>query len=608
LKKNSWIIALLVALSITAFLFTGCVSPLKVEEDTETYEEYPLDKGYNAWAGQVYQKGWAIGGIKFQGKGDAIVIAKDLGYDIEMFQKATKLKIEMPDASYPRSGVDIIWGGEDESGDSTKGGGMWNQQPIAGGSGDIDTTFAKKDGNVLIIDLTKALKNYSAYTKAAKLKIVMQVNAPSYGDVEGLVQKAYLMIPNTPPPFVSVTKLELAETSKSMLWTNELELVAKITGENGKDATNQQITWAIKKWEPDGGTGIGLPSLNLEDPKNNSADPAIYATSSLAKYNAAKDKLFRNVRWQQEEYLVDPNVWPNERGLKDIIGTIIVPAEQSGKITVQAFIKGGVEKDGKSYDFPTKTENGVMKSGDGMELEIFVKDPVTFVYKIGGNPYGTVRYGAVDNGGVSGGTMDIITKDTDGNDLATVPVINSKPDGSAFPNGYTGYEILYSPTGGQYANSAHYVEVTFPTGKSLKDYSKFTCHYVSENCNLAGKSVRLKAMIKKPGRTYNPGPYIATISYDSSVPDGGNLDLEFTLWKDNANQADGTTNAGIYNKGVGADLSSASTDSTNAGRYVDKDADGNDVNIKNANKIYFWILPWGGVGTKFTISEMNFVP
>jgi len=160
LKKNSWIAALLLALSLTAFLFTGCVNPLKVEEDTETYEEYPLDKGYNAWAGQVYQKGWATGGIKFQGKGDAIVIAKDLGYDIEMFQKATKLKIEMPDASYPRSGVDIIWGGEDESGDSTKGGGMWNQQPIAGGSGDVDATFAKKDGNVLIIDLTKALKNY----------------------------------------------------------------------------------------------------------------------------------------------------------------------------------------------------------------------------------------------------------------------------------------------------------------------------------------------------------------------------------------------------------------------------------------------------------------
>jgi len=73
------------------------VNPLVVEEDTDTYEEYVLDKGYNAWAGQVYQSGWAIGGIVFQGKGDALTVAKDLGYDIEAFQKARYLEIEMPE-------------------------------------------------------------------------------------------------------------------------------------------------------------------------------------------------------------------------------------------------------------------------------------------------------------------------------------------------------------------------------------------------------------------------------------------------------------------------------------------------------------------------------
>jgi hypothetical protein len=575
LKKNSWIVALLIALSITAFLFTGCVKPLDVEEDTETYEEYPLDKGYNAWAGQVYQKGWAIGGIKFQGKGDAIVIAKDLGYDIDMFQRATKLKIEMPDASYPRSGVDIIWGGEDENGDSTKGGGMWNQQPIAGGSGDIDTTFAKKDGNVLIIDLRKALKNYSAYTKAAKLKIVMQVNAPSYGDVEGLVQKAFLMIPNTPPPFASVTKLELKK--KDMLWTNELPLDEKITP---SDATEQKVIWAIKGF------------------RDNTTDTLISYDGSEDSLKALKTKVW----WAQEEYTIDNTVWPNKKGLRDVVGTIYIPGEEAGTVYIQAFIKNAVEKDGKLYDFPTKTKNGVLASGNGQQLTIDVKDPQTFAYKINGTAYGTVRYGAVDNGGVSGGTMDIITKDK-----TPIPVTPAKPpEGAA--TGYTGYEILYSPTGGQYGNSAHYVEIRFPINKTLNDYKHIKLHYTSENCDLTGKSVRIKAMTKKPGRTYNPGPYIATTSFSegsfASGSSGKDTDITFELYKDHARHADGETKEGIFNKGQDADLSSASTDSENAGRYEDDDG----KNIKSANVIYFWVLPWGGVGSKFTISDIEFNP
>jgi hypothetical protein len=567
LKKNSWIIALLLAFALAAFIIVGCVPAIEVEEDNEVYEEYPLDKGYNAWAGQVYQKGWATGGIKFQGKGDAIVIAKDLGYDIEMFQKATKLKIEMPDASYPRSGVDIIWGGEDENGDSGKAGGMWNQQPIAGGSGDIDTTFAKKDGNVLIIDLTKALKNYSAYTKAAKLKIVMQVNAPSYGDVEGLVKKAYLMIPATPPPFVSVEDLALEK--KEMLWTNELELVGKITPDN---ATNQQVTWAIRSFTPTGGSTINASNSAIKD----------------------------NVWWVQEEYIKDDTVWPNIKAFRDVIGTIYIPAEKSGVIEIQAIIKNGVEDDGKPYDYPTKLKNGVIASGDGAKLTINVKDPQTFAYKLNGVAYGTVRYGAVDNGGVSGGTMDIITKDK-----TPIAVTPAKP-GEGNATGYTSYEILYSPKGGQYGNSAHYIEITFPSG-NLNSYKKLKCHYTSENCDLTGKSVRMKAMTTKPDRTYNPGPYVATISFSegsfAAGSNGKDTDLTFEFYKDNAVNADGQTREGIYAKGKGADLSDSRTDAVNAGRFVDK----NDKDVRTAPKIYIWFLPWGDVGTKFTISDIEFL-
>jgi len=247
------------------------------------------------------------------------------------------------------------------------------------------------------------------------------------------------------------------------------------------------------------------------------------------------------------------------------------------------------DKDGTPFDFPT--------SGKGLQLEITVKDPETFAYKLNNVAYGTVRYGAVDNGGVSGGTMDIITKDK-----TPIPV-TSAVAGEGAATGYTGYEILYSPTGGQYGNSAHYVEIIFPAG-SLKNYSKFTCHYTSDNCDLTGKSVRLKAMTKKPGRTYNPGPYIATTSFDSSIANGKEVDISFDLFKDNAVDADGQTRNGIYGKGKGADLSNAATDADNAGRFIDDDG----INVKDATKIYIWILPWGDVGTKFTISDINFVP
>ena len=564
LKKNSWIAALLLALSLTAFLFTGCVNPLKVEEDTETYEEYPLDKGYNAWAGQVYQKGWAIGGIKFQGKGDAIVIAKDLGYDIDMFQRATKLKIEMPDASYPRSGVDIIWGGEDENGDSGKGGGMWNQQPIAGGSGDVDATFAKKDGNVLIIDLTKALKNYSSYTKAAKLKIVIQVNAPSYGDVEGLVQKAFLMIPNTPPPFKPIKGLTLAKNS--MYWTNDFVLDPKFDPE---DATEQKIIWAIKSFRGSDGVLKSIPNLNLSDPKNDNPNDT---TSSLYKYNAAKKELLSKVMWKQEEYLVDDTVWPNQRALRDVLGTIVVPetsgALSIGSVTVVALVKGGIEKDGKSADY-------------SKELTFNIQDPPLFYYKIGGVEYSTNIYGAVDNGGVSGGSMELDAAGTDGKRRS--------------------YTATYSPKGGQYGNSAHYVEINFPSGKNLNSYKEFTFHYASENCNLTGKSIRLKAMTSKPPRTYNPGPYVATTSFPGNS-DFKEADVTLEFYKDNALNADGREQGGIFGQGQGADLTKITTDE-NASRFV-----ANDIDVRTAQKIYIWILPWGDVGTKFTISDINFVP
>jgi hypothetical protein len=587
LKKNSWIIALLVALSLTAFFIIGCVSPLAVEEDTETYEEYPLDKGWNAWAGQVYQKGWAIGGIKFQGKGDKLETAKDLGYDIEMFQKATKLKIEMPDASYPRSGVDIIWGGEDASGDSTKGGGMWNQQPIAGGSGDIDTTFAKKDGNILIIDLTKALKNYSAYTKAAKLKIVMQVNAPSYGDVEGLVQKAYLMIPNTPPKFVGIVKNGVTLKEKTMYYTSPgFELAANIKGEEGKDATNQTVIWQLQGWSAIKDAVVpqlALTEIDLTDPANDALPGTPeYEASSLGQYEAAQKALFEKVRWLQEKYVIDDTLDPPKIGLKNVLNTLITPGQELSMGTV--FLKATIKEAQKSGDTYKDYET---------ILTLNIDKPLPFKYKFFANDgttpltpaeNQTIYYGAVDNGGVSGGKLEGVKK-------------------AATDTFYIGYKITL---GGGYGNSHHYVEIDLSGmgagNDKFSNYDSIKAKYEAGDgdSNLVGKTVRLRASKTVPERSYWVGPFLSSVKYAASDGDGKKANLKFNLFKDDGD---------VYKDN--ADTPSVGGNMPNPQRYNGRDVEFGD-DIKNASKLYIWIVPWsngssGGKATTFTITDIEFI-
>jgi len=185
-KKNSWIVALLLALTVTA-LFTGCIDALVEEEGGITYTEVELGD-FNVWGGQGYQRGWAVAGMKFLGVGDKAEVTKDLGYNNEDFAKATKLVIEMTDATHPNGNLDLIWGGADENGDSI--GLDWVQ------IGDIART---KDGTTLTIDLTK-MKDYAKYRDPtiAKRKIVLQAGAEAAG--LPFIVSAKLMIPDVEEP------------------------------------------------------------------------------------------------------------------------------------------------------------------------------------------------------------------------------------------------------------------------------------------------------------------------------------------------------------------------------------------------------------------------
>jgi len=186
-KKNSWIVALLLALSLSVF-FAGCIDVVS-EEDTETYTEVELGD-FNIGGGQTYQKGWAVGGILWN-EGPASG-AKDLGYLNEDFAGARYIVLKLTNHdgySTPKGTVSLIWGAEvgDDEGATF---GRWNQQAAS-------AAMYEFTGATMKIDLSKALKDYTKYIDPSitKRKIVVQY-------VEGMteVTGAILMIPDTPIP------------------------------------------------------------------------------------------------------------------------------------------------------------------------------------------------------------------------------------------------------------------------------------------------------------------------------------------------------------------------------------------------------------------------
>jgi hypothetical protein len=417
--------------------------------------------------------------------------------------------------------------------------------------------------------MAKIIKDYSAFRNKSTVAITLLIQHWGNGGTGACIKSAKLLVSDEPVPFVPIRNMSLV--TNTFFWTNELALDVK---SNPGDATNQRVTWAIMRWRSaSGGETIDLSQANA------------------GNYQTVKAALLEKVNWKQEEYIIDDSVYPNEMGEKSVIGTLIAPGgtDSVGTVTLYAIVKEGTLEDTTK---PESETNAIIDFEK--DFTVTIRNPPPLVYKVGGVEYPTVQYGAVDNGGVSGGSIEL-TDEVDGK--------------------RTGYTITY---GGGYGNSAHYIEITFPPTKKLDDYSGLTCNYTSTNCDLTGKSVRVKAMTSKPTRTYNPGPYIATISFSRAdfedAPEGvsgKSTPLSFEFYEDNASNADGTTNQGIYNAGVGKDLSSSSEmaasanaeGKANPGRFI---VDG--VNVKNANKIYIWFLPWGDGGTVFTISDINFVP
>jgi len=210
-KKSSWIVALLLALSLTAF-FTSCVDPYVDPDDGNSGEEeltdIPLgDFNYTAGGG-ASQKGWATD--EHTEKESA------KGYKTADWQTAKYLVIELKGDEGFKGGFALIWGGEPRAaveafGPSNAG---WisgqivadNGTPVAGKGVTLSA-----DKKIARIELSKALTASGAWysQNVTALKLCLQYYSP---DVASLVEKAYFQAsseaveveppPPPPPPFL----------------------------------------------------------------------------------------------------------------------------------------------------------------------------------------------------------------------------------------------------------------------------------------------------------------------------------------------------------------------------------------------------------------------
>jgi len=379
-KKNSWIVALFLALSLTTF-FLGCVDPL-VEDTDEgaTYEEYPLDKGFNVWGGsKASQMGWATGGL-VTNEG---LVTKDLGYELEKFQTARYLVIEMSTDS--PNGIDLIWGASEDDPSGISG---WIQQ-----NGVQNAQYSTKEGNILTIDLTKAVKDYGKFKTPSSIKIILQYN-PS---VEAFVKSAKLLIPEY--KFVPATDITFKGAAGGFQYTPYTLDAAVTPG----DATRQGVTWSIISFTPTGG----------------GATLSVTGAAGSAAYNTSKAALLAKVSFQKIKRVVTPAAsytdysvvppetikFPDTEVSVDWFSGDKIVVQEPGRVKVRATIQEGGDK-----------EKDFTKDFDIVFTE---KEMISFV--VNGASQSTRDYDLYENGAKGGsfvkvnGGFSVVTKDSNGN-------------------------------------------------------------------------------------------------------------------------------------------------------------------------------------------------
>jgi len=319
MKKYSWIVALMIALTV---IFISCGAdplPPPPKDDSETFEDVDLAKDGEIVFNYINadtQKGWAT-----DGHNEA---KSKLGIKIEDLQAAKYLVVELKEGQ-PAGGLQLIWGGIGEALDNSdipKGGGTpnhgWMQTNITDNTGKPDITKGVTlEGNVLKIQLSKALLRYDLYTGTLKdIKILFgyySTNVDSLG-----ITKAYLQISSIPPEFTPATSITITPPAGPLARSN-IKLAATIAPAG---TTVQGITWQIV------------------DKKGNLKPITEVDFAPIYKMN--------------EGFNPPVKTSTIESRSKD---TIVVSKPEGGKVIVRATLKdGGEDKDKKKIDITADLE------------------------------------------------------------------------------------------------------------------------------------------------------------------------------------------------------------------------------------------------------------
>jgi hypothetical protein len=310
-KKNSWIVALLVALSFSIF-FIGCIDPLvEAPPDKGTFTEVELTE-FNAWGGNAEnQAGWGTDGAKWDSGKKTV---KPLGLTVEDFQKAKYLVVEVNDG-FPKNGFETIWSSWDASGASIAD---WQQfSNITTGSGVLNPGFGTKEGNTLKLEMSKILKNYSTFQDSSTAAITLIIQHWGNGGTGACIKSAKLLISDEPTPHEDVTDITLPGDGGMFGYKLEFALSATVAP---SFATNQKILWSIRKWVSEDGT------------KTIDLDADLSAYESFVARNELKGKVDFKTTYNEND---DPVY-----GRNAIIATD--GADSAGTVTLLATIKNAV--------------------------------------------------------------------------------------------------------------------------------------------------------------------------------------------------------------------------------------------------------------------------
>jgi len=335
MKKFSWIVALLLALSFSAFFISCGVDPIEIEPPKAEYDEVPLDKGFNQWGGGIEkQMGWATAGnVSNEGN-----VAKDKGYKLDDFKAATRLVLELNDGGI-KGGVKIIFGGAEGS---TLGG--WNDVKVAENDGKPTPGLSQLAGNVWTIYLDKVIgSKIGAWKASDSLKILIEYYTGN--GTADLVKSAKLLIPTG---FVAIEKIEF-DGAAWVGYEFDLDTGVTFTPDN---VTEREIQWSILGFTPEGGSYVAAPASSetstvIDQWKEDYAG-FIEETLTLQSEESYMDYTF----------LPPVKVVTTAEQTMEINSRNIVIGQQKGKLKVQATVLKGGKKasDGKDTDFITTFE------------------------------------------------------------------------------------------------------------------------------------------------------------------------------------------------------------------------------------------------------------